>query len=66
MTRLTPPESDEPDKDFVECDQCGLGHAMRKHEPMVPREWAHAKGWATDIDGMDFCPECTEKRRRNA
>ena len=43
---------------FVECDKCGLGHSMRPHETMTPREWAIEKGWVTDVDGRDYCPKC--------
>jgi hypothetical protein len=55
---------------FIECDNCGLGHPMRRHEKMTPREWAINKGWATDIDGGDYRPEwgsqtCSEVCRDN-
>jgi hypothetical protein len=43
---------------FVECDKCRLGHSMRPHETMTPREWAIEKGWVTDVDGRDYCPKC--------
>jgi hypothetical protein len=44
--------------DFVECDRCGLGHSMRSHESMKPREWADEQGWVTDLGGQDYCPDC--------
>jgi hypothetical protein len=47
---------------FVECDKCGLGHSMRPHETMTPREWAIAEGWTTDVDGKDYCPKCSGMR----
>ena len=46
---------------FVECDKCGHGHSMRPHEAMTPGEWAVSKGWVTDVDGRDYCPECVAK-----
>jgi hypothetical protein len=47
--------------EFVECDKCGLGHAMRPHETMTPREWATEGGWTTDLAGKDYCPECRSR-----
>ncbi|HEY1830901.1 MAG TPA: DoxX family protein [Acidimicrobiales bacterium] len=47
--------------EFVECDKCGLGHSMRTHETMKPREWAKAGGWVTHADGKDYCPDCRSK-----
>jgi RimJ/RimL family protein N-acetyltransferase len=48
---------------FVECDACGLGHSMRGHERMTPRQWALDRGWVTDVDGRDFCPRCAPPGR---
>jgi hypothetical protein len=47
--------------DFVECEECGLGHSMRPHETMTPREWATQRGWTTDFVGRDYCPECRSR-----
>lgn len=46
---------------LVECDKCGLGHSMRPHESMRPREWAQEQRWITDVDGRDYCPDCRSK-----
>jgi len=34
---------------------------MRSYEAMTPREWAISKGWTTDVDGRDYCPECVAR-----
>jgi hypothetical protein len=47
--------------EFVECDKCGLGHSMRSHETIEPREWAKERGWVTDVSGKDYCPDCRSK-----